>query len=137
MWRPILILYLSSDPSLRHFLTCITYPLPRFSTLKLQIQYFDGTDRSGFMWVNIIQGYFHLSLKHNSAAYPRDLPSESEEQQGDWDPSKLPDFVDKSEVLFSMYLDRSDEDDRKTTERWKGESDAILIFVSHSHQFCF
>lgn len=30
-----------------------------------------------------------------------------------------------------MYLDRSDEDDRKTTERWKGESDAILIFVSH------
>ncbi|KAF8463414.1 hypothetical protein DFH94DRAFT_640437, partial [Russula ochroleuca] len=30
-----------------------------------------------------------------------------------------------------MYLDRSDEDDRKTTERWKGECDAILIFVSH------
>ena len=37
---------------------------------------------------------------------------------------------DKSEALFSMYLDRSDEDDRKTTERWKGECDAILIFVS-------
>ncbi|KAN0126379.1 hypothetical protein V8E52_000019 [Russula decolorans] len=28
-----------------------------------------------------------------------------------------------------MYLDRSDEDDRKTTERWKGECDAILIFT--------
>jgi hypothetical protein len=30
-----------------------------------------------------------------------------------------------------MYLDRSDEDDRRTTERWKGECDAILIFVSY------
>jgi hypothetical protein len=29
-----------------------------------------------------------------------------------------------------MYLYRSDEDDRKTTERWKGESNAILVFVS-------
>ncbi len=47
----------------------------------------------------------------------------------------LPKSVDKSEALFSMYLDRSDEDDRKTTERWKGESDAILIFVGY--QFFF
>jgi hypothetical protein len=46
-------------------------------------------------------------------------------------PPALPKSVDKSEALFSMYLERSDEDDTKTTKRWKGESDAILIFVSH------
>ncbi|KAF8464200.1 hypothetical protein DFH94DRAFT_658864, partial [Russula ochroleuca] len=28
-----------------------------------------------------------------------------------------------------MYLDRADEDDRRITERWKGECDAILIFT--------
>ena len=44
---------------------------------------------------------------------------------------------DKSEALFSMYLERSDEDDRKTTERWKGECDAILIFVSYLSHPCF
>lgn len=33
-----------------------------------------------------------------------------------------------------MYLDRSDEDDKKTTEKWKGETDAILIFVRRSYQ---
>ena len=44
---------------------------------------------------------------------------------------KLPPSVDKSEALFTMYLDRADEDDKKITERWKGECDAILIFVSH------
>jgi len=47
-----------------------------------------------------------------------------------------PKSVDKSEDLFttSMYLERSDEEDRETTERWKRECDAILIFVSHSYQ---
>ena len=44
-----------------------------------------------------------------------------------------PSSVDKSEALFTMYLDRADEDDKKITERWKGECDAILIFVSHSY----
>ncbi|KAH9986149.1 hypothetical protein BJV77DRAFT_951326, partial [Russula vinacea] len=40
-----------------------------------------------------------------------------------------PSSVDKSEALFSMYLVRSDEDDKKITGRWKGECDAILIFT--------
>ncbi|KAH9986143.1 hypothetical protein BJV77DRAFT_923939, partial [Russula vinacea] len=40
-----------------------------------------------------------------------------------------PSSVDKSEALFTMYLDRADEDDKKITERWKGECDAILIFT--------
>ena len=38
--------------------------------------------------------------------------------------------VDKSEALFSMYLERADDDDNKVTERWKKECDSILIFVS-------
>ena len=78
------------------------------------------------------------SSSHKSVAYPPNLASEessddsseelSEEEHGD---------PDKSEALFTMYLERSDEDDRKTTERWKGECDAILTFVSHSYQPCF
>ncbi|KAH9976950.1 hypothetical protein BJV77DRAFT_956900, partial [Russula vinacea] len=62
--------------------------------------------------------------RHKSAAYLPNLPSE---EHGD--PSRPEKPVDKSEALFSMYLDRSDEDDKKTTEKWKGETDAILIFT--------
>jgi len=40
-----------------------------------------------------------------------------------------PQAVDKSEALFSMYLERADDDDNKVTERWKKECDGILIFV--------
>jgi hypothetical protein len=50
-------------------------------------------------------------------------------QAENWAPSVS---VDGSEAMFSMYLERSDEDDTKTAERWKAESDAILIFVSNS-----
>jgi hypothetical protein len=68
-----------------------------------------------------------LTPSHKSVANPPD-PLSPEEQHGE--PSKLSKSVDKSEALFTMYLDRSGEDDRKTTQRWKGECDAILIFVS-------
>jgi hypothetical protein len=71
----------------------------------------------------------HVCHHTKPSAYPPDMPLEGHHG----DPSTLPKSVDKSEALFSMYLDRSDEDDRKTTERWKGECDAILIFVSHSY----
>ena len=77
------------------------------------------------MWVTVLNDTHAIS--HKSVANPPD-PLSLEEQHGD--PSKLSKSVDKSEALFTMYLDRSDEDDRKTTERWKGECDAILIFVS-------
>jgi hypothetical protein len=70
----------------------------------------------------------YVRHRHTSAAYPPDL------QHGD--PSKLSKSVDKSEALFTMYLDRSDEDDREITERWKGECDAVLIFVSQFYQPC-
>jgi len=41
-----------------------------------------------------------------------------------------PGNVDKSEALFSMYLERADADDQAETERWKNESDVLLVFVS-------
>ena len=41
-----------------------------------------------------------------------------------------PDRPDPSEALFSMYLDRAIEDDKKMVERWKGTTDGILVFVS-------
>ncbi|KAI0267247.1 hypothetical protein BGY98DRAFT_1069256, partial [Russula aff. rugulosa BPL654] len=52
-----------------------------------------------------------------------------EEQQEEADLSELQIPVDKSEALFTMYLERSDEDDRKNTKMWIGESNAILIFT--------
>ena len=61
-------------------------------------------------------------------AYPPDLPRSERAE----DLSTLSESLDKSEAMFTMYLERSDEDDTKRTERWKRESDAILIFVSHS-----
>src|SRR5712671_920103 len=71
------------------------------------------------------------SSSHKFAAYP---PNALDQPQ---DPPELPKSVDKSEGLFSMYLDRSDEDDRKVTENWKGETDAMLIFVSPSFVITF
>ena len=111
------------------------------------------------MWVSLTQRYPRPS-SHKFPAYHPNPSLPEEEQQGD--PSSLskssnsanaanisqvqtthsqaeeviklpPSSVDKSEALFTMYLDRADEDDKKITERWKGECDAILIFVSHSY----
>lgn len=99
-------------------------------------------DSNPSMWVALHD--FSTRHCHTSAAYspnpssngsseePSEVPSEDLSE----DPLEEDGEPDKSEALFSMYLDRADEDDRKTTEKWKGESDAILIFVSHSYQFC-
>ena len=59
--------------------------------------------------------------------------SEPEQSQAGG-PSVKPKSVDKSEALFTMYLERSGEDDRKTTEKWRRECDAILIFVSRPYK---
>ena len=37
--------------------------------------------------------------------------------------------VDKSEALYSMYLETADIEDREETERWKDECDVLLVFV--------
>jgi len=39
-------------------------------------------------------------------------------------------FVDGSGPLFSMYLERAGEEDKKMTDSWKADADGILIFVS-------
>ena len=39
------------------------------------------------------------------------------------------DFPDGSGALFSMYLERADEEDKKMAENWKGDADGILVFV--------
>jgi hypothetical protein len=38
-------------------------------------------------------------------------------------------YTDGSGALFSMYLDRAEEEDIKAAERWKGDADGILVFV--------
>ena len=38
-------------------------------------------------------------------------------------------YTDGSGALFSMYLDRAEEEDRRVVERWKGDADGILVFV--------
>ena len=43
--------------------------------------------------------------------------------QEDFNPS------DGSEALFSMYLDRVIEEDRRMVESWKSNTDGILVFV--------
>lgn len=39
-------------------------------------------------------------------------------------------FSDGSEALFSMYLRRAREEDRKMAESWKGYAEGMLVFVS-------
>lgn len=38
-------------------------------------------------------------------------------------------YTDGSGALFSMYLDRAEEEDKKAAERWTGDADGILVFV--------
>jgi hypothetical protein len=38
-------------------------------------------------------------------------------------------YTDGSGALFSMYLDRAEEEDRRVAESWKGDADGILVFV--------
>src|SRR6266851_8961964 len=45
------------------------------------------------------------------------------------DPQAEPSYTDGSGALFSMYLDRAEEEDQKAVERWKGDADGILVFV--------
>jgi hypothetical protein len=41
----------------------------------------------------------------------------------------VPDYVDGSGPIFSMYLERAEEEDKKMVEDWKADADGILIFV--------
>jgi len=41
----------------------------------------------------------------------------------------VPNFVDGSGPIFSMYLEMATEEDKKMAENWKADADGILIFV--------
>ena len=57
-------------------------------------------------------------------------------QPGQNDPlQEVSGFADGSGPLFSMYLKLAEEEDKKTTDNWKGDADGILIFVSR-HSTC-
>ncbi|KAH9031450.1 hypothetical protein EDB83DRAFT_2229569, partial [Lactarius deliciosus] len=38
-------------------------------------------------------------------------------------------FSDGSEPLFSMYLERAEEEDKKKAESWQGDAEGILVFT--------
>ena len=38
-------------------------------------------------------------------------------------------FIDGSGPIFSMYLERAEEEDKKMAESWKADADGILFFV--------
>jgi hypothetical protein len=72
----------------------------------------------------------------SSLSMAENQPAEQHQREdlNAWEPKA----ADKSDALFSLYLERADDDDNKVTERWKKECDAILIFVgtltdSHSN----
>ncbi|KAH9959211.1 hypothetical protein BC827DRAFT_1135089, partial [Russula dissimulans] len=44
-------------------------------------------------------------------------------------PNADPDFFDGSGAIFSMYLERAEEEDRKMVESWKGDADGMLVFT--------
>jgi hypothetical protein len=53
------------------------------------------------------------------------LPASSAESQAESN------YTDGSGALFSMYLNRAEEEDKKAAERWKGDADGILVFVRY------
>ena len=42
---------------------------------------------------------------------------------------EAPDYVDGSGLIFSMYMERAEEEDKRMVENWKADADGILIFV--------
>jgi hypothetical protein len=45
-------------------------------------------------------------------------------------------FYDSSGPLFSMYLERAEEEDQKMAESWMGDAEGMLVFVSAHLLFC-
>ena len=68
----------------------------------------------------------------SSATAPSSLPSVEDQPEQDPGLSLLGEsrFPDGSEALFSMYLRRAREVDRKMVDSWKGYADGMLVFVS-------
>jgi hypothetical protein len=58
--------------------------------------------------------------------YPPNV-AQAQQEPGQLGESDLP---GGSESLFSMYLDKAEDDDRKTAEGWIRDADGVLAFVS-------
>ena len=43
-------------------------------------------------------------------------------------------FIDGSGAIFSMYLERATEEDKKMAENWKADANGVLIFVRFHFQ---
>ncbi|KAI0261010.1 hypothetical protein BC834DRAFT_1035039 [Gloeopeniophorella convolvens] len=56
-------------------------------------------------------------------AYPPDQAREQPHVQSERS------FSDPSGPLFSMYLERAEEEDKRMVENWKGDADGILVFT--------
>jgi hypothetical protein len=79
-------------------------------------------------WTQVRFSYLVISLGlHTSLAENQPTEQHQLEDVNGREPQAQ--AADKSGALFSMYLERADDDDNKVTERWKKQCDAILIFV--------
>ena len=74
-----------------------------------------------------------IRSQFSSSHFEHPLDSPYVPAQQDRGPQGGPDQSDGSEdpeTLFSMYLERTFEDDKFMVEQWKSTTDGILIFVS-------
>ncbi|KAH9983055.1 hypothetical protein BJV74DRAFT_54400 [Russula compacta] len=63
--------------------------------------------------------------REQDAGYPPNL-FQPQRDQFQWGES---DYFDSSGPLFSMYLDKAEEEDRNLVESWRGDADGMLIFI--------
>ena len=89
---------------------------PRLTTSTTQVQvvsYYRITMSLPFSLTTLVGGYHYpLQSAQNQASAPG-----------------VSHFIDGSGPIFSMYLERAEEEDKKMAENWKADADGILIFV--------
>ena len=85
------------------------------------------------MW-SIVKVWTCCSSTTTSSSLPsvdaHSYPPTTTPSQQDQGLSGESNFSDGSEVLFSMYLRRTRDEDRKMADGWKGYADGMLFFVS-------
>ena len=68
----------------------------------------------------------YVDIDNNLTDVPRASHRTSQPEAG---------FSDGSGALFSIYLKTAEEEDKKMTDRWKGDADGILVFVRSKEMF--
>jgi hypothetical protein len=77
----------------------------------------DEETRTGIFFIYSSTYFTIFPPSTGESRIPLDQP---ETVQGGWG------FTDPSGPLFSMYLDRAKDQDKKMTDRWKADADGIL-----------